>query len=95
MSNSPEFQLCYDFWFEFDILGLMTWDISNNEIKIVFYYNDENVDVEIMPYRLNKTVGNRPALLPRGWRPNFKMVISKFEPWITDFYKKIIFVMRN
>ena len=49
MSNSAEFQLCYDFWFEFDFLGSMTWDIRNGQITITFYYNNENVDVEIMP----------------------------------------------
>ena len=95
MSNSPEFQLCYDFWFEFDLLGLMTWDILDNQIKTAFYYNDENVDIEIMPYRLNKTVAAMPALLRRDWHPNFEIVISKPEPWITDFYRKVKFVMRK
>ena len=50
MSNSPEFNLCYEFWCEFDILGSMTWDIRPKEIEITSYYNDEKVDVEIMPY---------------------------------------------
>ena len=67
MSNSPEFTFCYDFWFEFDILGSMTWDISPNTITITFYYNNENVDVEMMPYRLNKTVQNTRSLLRNGW----------------------------
>ena len=51
MPNSPEFLLCYVFWFEFDILGSMTWDIHPGEIEIIFYYNDEKVDVKIMPYK--------------------------------------------
>ena len=86
MSNSPEFHLCYDFWFELDILGLMTWDIQPNQITIIFYHNDENVHVEIMRYRLNKTVKNTPALLRNGWQPNFRMVCSKPKPWITDYF---------
>ena len=56
MSNSAKFQFWYDFWYEFDVLGSRTWDISKNQIKIIFYYNDENVDVEVMPYNLKKTV---------------------------------------
>ena len=67
MSNSPEFQLCYNFWYEFDILGSMNWDISENKVKMFFYYNDENVEVEVMPYKLNKTITATPALLQHGW----------------------------
>ena len=73
----------------------MTWDISENEIKIIFHYKYENLDVEVTPYRLNKMVAATPALLLRGWRPNFKMVISKPGPWIADYYKKVKFVMKK
>ena len=89
MSNSPEFHLCYSFWQEFDILGSMTWNIQPRIIEMTFYYNDENVDVEIMPYRLNLNVKDSPRLLANGWRPNVKMLILKPEPWVQDYYKKV------
>ena len=41
MSNSPEFDLCYNFCYEFDVLGPMTWDIHPRKIDITFYYNDK------------------------------------------------------
>ena len=73
----------------------MSWDISDNEIKIIFYYNDEHVNVDFLSYSLNKTVDTTPALLQRGWQPNFRLVISKPEPWITDYFKIVKFVMRK
>ena len=72
MSNSPVFQLCYDFWYEYDILGSV--------MTILGYFNDENVDVEVMSYILNKKIAATPALRQRGWQPNFKLVVTKPEP---------------
>ena len=95
MSNSAEFDLCYNFWRQFDILGSMTWDIRHNKITINFYVNDENVDIEVMSYMLSETVRETPRLLENGWQPNFKMTISSPEPWITDYYKKVVFVFKK
>ena len=95
MTNSAEFDLCYNFWHQFYILGSMTWNIRHNKITITSYFNDENVDIEVMSYMLNKTVRETPRLLENGWQPNFKMTISSPEPWIMDYYKKVAFVLKK
>ena len=93
--NPPEFDLCYNFWRKFDIIGSMTWDIVLDKIVIEFYFNDENMAVEIMPYILNKTIRETPRLLANGWKPNFRMFCSNLEEWIEDFHKKVKFVFKK
>ena len=72
MSNSAEaeVELCFSFREKFDSLGLITWLVIPNKITIEFYFNDENIDVDIMPYILNKTVEESPRILGNGWQPN-------------------------
>ena len=66
---------------------------TNPQIFIEFYFNDENIDVEVMSYILNKTIRETHRLLNQGWKPNFCMVCSKPEEWIEDFTKKVKFVL--
>ena len=50
---TPEFELCFEFYSKFDDLGSMTWDISRRKIVVLFYFNDENVVIEIMCEQLS------------------------------------------
>ena len=84
--NSPEFSLCYNVWFVFDILGSMTWNIQPGKVEITLYYNDKNLDVEIMPYRLNLMVKDSKGMLAEGWQPNFRIICSRSEPWVQDYF---------
>ena len=73
----------------------MIWSIHPSKIVIEYYFNDGNIDVEVMPYILNKTIREMPRLLNQGWKPNFCMVCSKPEDWIDDFTKKVKFVLNK
>ena len=33
---------------KFDVLGSMTWEIFTGKIVVLFYFKDENVELEIM-----------------------------------------------
>ena len=79
MSSFAEFDLCNEICQKFDSLGLMTWLNFYNKIAIEFYFDDENIGIDIMPYILNKMVENSPRLLENGWEPNFKMIVLKLE----------------
>ena len=71
--NSAEFDHRYNLWREFNSIGSMTWSIYHRRIKIDFYFNDENIDVEVMPYILNKTISETSRLLNNDWKPNFRV----------------------
>ena len=47
---SSKFVLCYELFKKFDCIGSCTWSIERRKI---FYFNDENIDLEIMKYWLS------------------------------------------
>ena len=50
---STGFDLLVAFWCTIDDNSSMTWRILNNEISILYYFNDENVNLENMLTLLN------------------------------------------
>ena len=94
MSSSAEFELCLNCCQKVGFLGLITWLNSSSKIVIEFYFDEENIDMDIMPYILNKMVENSPRLLENGWKPNFKMYTLKPDEEI-DYYKKVKFVLKK
>ena len=60
MSNSAKIELFFSFREKFDFLGLITWFIVSNKIAIEFCFDDENINIDIMPYVSNKMVDNSP-----------------------------------
>ena len=60
MSNSAKIELFFSFREKFDFLGLITWFIVSNKIAIEFCFDDENINIDIMPYVSNKMVENSP-----------------------------------
>ena len=50
---STGFDLLVAFWCTIDDNSSMTWRILNNEISILYYFNDKNVNLENMLTLLN------------------------------------------
>ena len=94
MSDSAEVELCFSFWEKFDSLGLITWVVIPNKITIEFYFDHENIDVDIMPYVLNKMVEISPRLLEIGWKPNFKIAYLRPECEL-NFTKRVNFILEK
>ena len=40
------FNFLVDFWAEADENGSMTWNVKHDKISILYYFNDENIDLE-------------------------------------------------
>ena len=53
------------------------------------------MSVSIMPYRPNLIVKNSSSLLSAGWKPKFKMICSKPEPYVYDYFRKVFFVLEK
>ena len=69
------FNFLVDFWAEADENGSMTWNVTRDKISILYYFNDENIDLEKILFLLNefaKTYG----LDSQGWKLPFIMAVS-------------------
>ena len=72
---SPEFELCYEFFMKFDCLGSCTWSIQPRKIAILLYFNNENIDIELM-----KDFGVEcSGLDSTGRKLTFQLIFSKPE----------------
>ena len=91
---SPEYELCYEFYVKFDVFGSMMLQIFPPKIVILLYFNDKNVDIEMMYEWLNHQA-RRIILASLVWKVPFRLIYSTPESWITDFYKKIEFVLEK
>ena len=63
------------FWNEADENGSMNWNVTRDKISILYYFNDENIDLEKMLFLLNefaKTYG----LNSQGWKLPFTVAVS-------------------
>ena len=45
-----------NFWCTVDENGSITWTVSNDEISILYYFNDENIDLQKILSLLNEFV---------------------------------------
>ena len=70
-------------WTKADKNGSMTWNITRDKISILYYFNDENIDLGKMLFLLNefaKTYG----LDSQGWKLPITMNVSDSEHWNCD-----------
>ena len=74
--------------------GSMSWTISDNQISILYYFNNENLDLQKILDVLN-SYASRFALAQRGWKLPFKMQVSDSETWNRDYFKRIEFFIRR
>ena len=66
------FNFMMNFWHTVDKNWSMTWTVSNNKIAILYYFNEENIDLEKILSLFNefaKTYG----LWQLGWKLPFSM----------------------
>ena len=74
------FNFKMNFWHTVDKNWCMTWTVSNNKILILYYFNEENIDLEKFLSLFNefaKTYG----LWQLGWKLPFSMQVSISETW--------------
>ena len=91
---SPEFELCYEFFMKLDCLGSCMWSIQPRKTVVLFYLNNENIDIKLMKGWL--TFGAEiSGLTSADWKLYFKLICSKPEEWINDCYKKVEFVLKK
>ena len=79
------FDYLFNFWRNIDENGSMTWTISDNHISKLYYFNDENLDLQKRLDILNTYVSSLP----------FKMQVSDSETWNRDYFERIEFVVRR
>lgn len=72
----------------------MIWTISENEIPILYYFNDENIDLQKIIDLLNR-LGDGHYLDERGWKLPFEMQVSDSESWNCDYCKRIKFIVKK
>ena len=76
---SIEFDLFVAFWRTVDENGSIMWRILNKKISILYYFNDENVNLENMLTLLNsfareyKIKTNSYRIETNGWKLPFEM----------------------
>ena len=72
----------------------MTWSIFNNEISILCYFNDENIDLEYILALLN-SFAREYGLESRGWKLPFRMQKSNSESGNYDYFKRVEFIVKK
>ena len=72
----------------------MTWSILNDKISILYYFSDENIDLEKVLELLN-SLSHAYGLEQRSWKLPFTMQNSNSESWKYDYYKRIEFIVKR
>lgn len=70
----------------------MTWTISVSHISILYYFNNENLDLQKILDILNSYASSF-GLAQRCWKLPFKMQVSDSETWNRNYFKRIEFVV--
>ena len=71
------FNFIVNFWRTIDENGSKIWTISDNHISILYYFNDENLDLQNILDNLNSYASSF-GLAQRGWELPFTMQVSNF-----------------
>ena len=88
-----EERFCLGFLRAYCPVADIDWNITRNKISINFYFNGENVNVEILTDILNEVVRRSDILLNNGWTPNFSMIAGNSDR--NNFSKKIILFLEK
>ena len=91
---STGFDLLVAFWCTIDDNSSMTWRILNNEISILYYFNDENVNLKNMLTLLNY-FAREYGLERQGQKLPLKMQKSNSKSWNYDYFKRVEFVFKK
>ena len=88
------FNFFVNFWTTADENGSMTWNVTHDKISILYYFSDENIDLEQILSLLNKFVETY-GLHTRGWKLPFVMKLSNSEHWNYDYFKRVEVIIRR
>ena len=82
------------FWTTADKNGNMTWNVTRDKISILWYFNDENIDLEQILSLLNNYTETY-GLHTRGQKLPFVMQVSNSEHWNYGYFKRVEFIVRR
>ena len=68
--------------------------MTHNDIFILYYINDENIDLEQI-FSLLNNFAEIYGLHTRGWKLLFVMQVSNSEHWNYDYFKRVEFIVRR
>ena len=88
------FNFTINFWTTVDENGSMTWNVTQDKISILYYFTDENIDLQNILSVLNDFVRTY-SLDTQGWKLPFTMQVSNSEHWNYDYFKRIEFIRRK
>ena len=60
----------------------------------MFYFNDESIEIEMMKEWLTLKT-EKYGLSSDDWKLPFKMICSRPENWMNDFFKKVDFALEK
>ena len=83
-----------NFWTTVDENGSMTWNVTQDKISILYYFTDENIDLQNILSVLNDFVRTY-SIDTQGWKLPFTMQVLNSEHWNYDYFKRIEFIRRK
>lgn len=88
------FNFLIDFWTMGDKNSSMMQEVSQNNISILYYFNDENVDLEII-FSLLNDFAQTYMFDFQGWKLPFTMTVSNSKDWNYDYFNRIEYVCKK
>ena len=77
-SEAMSFNFMVNFWTTVDQNGSMTWSVTRDKISILYYFNDENINLENIRSLIN-TFARTYGLDPQGCTLPFTIKFSNSE----------------
>ena len=74
--------------------GSMTWTVTQDKISILYYSNNENINLENIFSLLNNSARTYEHDI-QVWKLRFTMQVSDSEHWNYDYFKRIQIICRN
>lgn len=77
-SEAMSFNFMVNFWTTVDQNGSTTWSVTRDKISILYYFNDENINLENIRSLIN-TFARNYGLDSEGCTLPFTIKVSNFE----------------
>ena len=92
--EAMSFNYMVNFWTTEDENGSVIWTATQDKISILYYFNDENIDLESILSLLNNFAITY-ILDTQGWKLPFTITVSNSEHWSYDYFERIEFICRK
>ena len=76
------------------LLTTVTWNVTDNKISILYYFNNENINSEQILSLLNN-FAETYGLNSMGWKLPFVIQVFNCKHWNCDYFKRVDFVVRK